>query len=95
MSFCDFDGHAEDPSAVVSDDEQSSPRNRSTINKWLFGVENKVATPGNDSFADSPKTVAKKQKELNAMKKQLFFTPDIRVEEPAKPKVHCKVVMKY
>ncbi|XP_054271718.1 uncharacterized protein LOC128992258 [Macrosteles quadrilineatus] len=86
MSFCDFDAHIDDPSAIVSDDENSSPRNQSTINKWLFGVENKLATPGNDSFADSPKTVAKKQKELNALKKQLFFTPDIRVTEPVKPK---------
>jgi len=87
LSFCDFDVHNEDPSAIVSDDERSSPRNQSNINKWLFGVNaNKVVTPGNGSFADSPRTVAKKQKELNALKKQLFFTPDIRVSEPVKPK---------
>uniref|UniRef100_A0A1B6GL52 Uncharacterized protein n=1 Tax=Cuerna arida TaxID=1464854 RepID=A0A1B6GL52_9HEMI len=86
LSFCDFDVQMEDPSVIVSDDDQTPQRNESCVNNWLINVENKPGneTPFNDSFAESPKQVARKQKELNAMKKQLFFTPDVK--QIAKPK---------
>lgn len=87
FSFCDVD----DPSVVVSEDEQSVRSvNQSSVNNWLDNVENNICdTPGNKSFSQSPRQVAKKQKEINALKKQLFFTPDVK--ELSKPKVIFKV----
>lgn len=87
MSFCDVDINVDDPSAIVSDDDQSSHCPQSTVKNWLKGVENEspLDSLSNISFGESPKTVAKKQKELNALKKKLFLTPDVK--EASKPKV--------
>ncbi|KAG8249864.1 hypothetical protein J6590_012175 [Homalodisca vitripennis] len=86
LSFCDFDVQMEDPSVIVSEDDQTPQHNESSVNNWLINVDTKPGneTPFNNSFAESPKQVARKQKELNAMKKQLFFTPDVK--QIAKPK---------
>lgn len=86
FSFCDLD----DPSVVVSEDEQSLRLgNQSSVHTWLDNVENHICdTPGNKSFSQSPRQVARKQKEINALKKQLFFTPDVK--ELSKPKVSLK-----
>lgn len=72
---------------MVSEDDQSIHLNQSSINNWLKRVENRACdTPTDKSFSESPRQVARKQKELNVLKKQLFFTPNIK--ETAKPKVN-------